>query len=79
MRRWWSADELVERWSLTPEYLSSEQVGSLGYEAQLGEGSGRVRLKYTTTRWEGSGGSPITGSSSKQRLNPSCRCGRCKL
>ena len=22
MRRWWSADELVERWSLTPEDLS---------------------------------------------------------
>jgi len=32
---------------------TGEQVGSLGYEAQLGEGSGRVRLKYTTTRWDG--------------------------
>jgi hypothetical protein len=27
--------------------------GSIGYEAHLGQESGRVRLKYTTTRWNG--------------------------
>jgi hypothetical protein len=32
---------------------TGEQVGSVGYEAHLGEESGRVRLYYTTTRWGG--------------------------
>ena len=32
---------------------TGEQVGSIGYEAHLGEESGRVRLYYTTTRWGG--------------------------
>ena len=39
MRRWWSADELVERWSLTPEDLSllvgRIDAGKLGLAAQL--------------------------------------------
>jgi hypothetical protein len=33
---------------------TGEQVGSIGYEAQLDQESGRVRLRYTTTRrWDG--------------------------
>ena len=32
---------------------TGERVGSIGYEAHLGEDSGRVRLHYTTTRWDG--------------------------
>ena len=32
---------------------TGERVGSIGYEAHLGEESGRVRLYYTTTRWGG--------------------------
>jgi hypothetical protein len=32
---------------------TGEQVGSIGYEAHLGQDSGQVRLKYTTTRWDG--------------------------
>ena len=32
---------------------TGEQVGSIGYEAHLGHESGRVRLYYTTTRWDG--------------------------
>ena len=32
---------------------TGEQVGSIGYEAHLGQDFGRVRLKYTTTRWDG--------------------------
>lgn len=32
---------------------TGEQAGSIGYEAHLGQESGRVRLKYTTTRWNG--------------------------
>ena len=32
---------------------TGERVGSIGYEARLGQDSGRVRLKYTTTRWDG--------------------------
>jgi len=32
---------------------TGERVGSIGYEAHLGQESGRVRLKYTTTRWDG--------------------------
>jgi hypothetical protein len=32
---------------------TGEQVGSLGYEAHLGEDNGRVRLHYTTTRQGG--------------------------
>ena len=32
---------------------TGERVGSIGYEAHLGPDSGRVRLKYTTTRWDG--------------------------
>jgi hypothetical protein len=39
MRRWWSADELVERWSLTPQDLSllvgRIDAGKLGLAAQL--------------------------------------------
>jgi TnpA family transposase len=39
MRRWWSADEIVERWSLTPEDLSllvgRIDAGKLGLAAQL--------------------------------------------
>ena len=32
---------------------TGERVGSIGYEAHLGQESGRVRLYYTTTRWDG--------------------------
>lgn len=32
---------------------TGERVGSIGYEAHIGHESGRVRLKYTTTRWDG--------------------------
>ncbi len=32
---------------------TGERVGSIGYEAHLGQESGRVRLHYTTTRWDG--------------------------
>jgi hypothetical protein len=32
---------------------TGERVGSIGYEAHLGQDSGRVRLKYTSTRWDG--------------------------
>ena len=32
---------------------TGELVGSIGYEARLGQDWGRVRLKYTTTRWDG--------------------------
>src|SRR5271166_1862906 len=32
---------------------TGEQVGSIGYEAHLDHESGRVRLSYTTTRWDG--------------------------
>jgi hypothetical protein len=32
---------------------TGEQAGSIGYQAHLGQESGRVRLKYTTTRWNG--------------------------
>ena len=32
---------------------TGERVGSISYEAHLGEDSGRVRLHYTTTRWDG--------------------------
>jgi len=32
---------------------TGERVGSIGYEAHLGLESGRVRLYYTTTRWDG--------------------------
>jgi hypothetical protein len=32
---------------------TGERVGSIGYEAHLGQDSGRVRLTYTTTRWDG--------------------------
>jgi hypothetical protein len=32
---------------------TGERVGSIGYEAHLGQESGRVRLRYTTTRWDG--------------------------
>ncbi len=32
---------------------TGERVGSIGYEANLGQESGRVRLRYTTTRWDG--------------------------
>ncbi len=32
---------------------TGERVGSIGYQAQLGEEDGRVRLYYTTTRWGG--------------------------
>ena len=32
---------------------TGERVGSISYEAHLGQKSGRVRLKYTTTRWDG--------------------------
>ena len=40
--------------SIVWTYTSTgERVGSIGYEAHLGPDSGRVRLKYTTTRWDG--------------------------
>jgi hypothetical protein len=32
---------------------TDERIGSIGYEAHLGQESGRMRLKYTTTRWDG--------------------------
>jgi len=33
---------------------TGERGGSIGYEAHLGQESGRVRLSYTTTtRWDG--------------------------
>ncbi len=32
---------------------TGERIGSIGYEANLGQESGRVRLHYTTTRWDG--------------------------
>jgi hypothetical protein len=32
---------------------TGERVGSIGYEAHLGQESGRVRLHYTNTRWDG--------------------------
>ena len=32
---------------------TGERVGSIGYEAHLSQESGRVRLYYTTTRWDG--------------------------
>ena len=32
---------------------TGERIGSIGYEAHLGEENGRVRLHYTTTRWDG--------------------------
>ena len=32
---------------------TGERVGSIGYEAHLGQELGRVRLRYTTTRWDG--------------------------
>jgi hypothetical protein len=32
---------------------TGEQAGSIGYEAHLGQESGRVRLRYTTTRGNG--------------------------
>jgi hypothetical protein len=32
---------------------TGERVGSIGYEAHLCHEFGRVRLKYTTTRWNG--------------------------
>jgi hypothetical protein len=32
---------------------TGERVGSIGYEAHLGQESGRVGLHYTTTRWDG--------------------------
>jgi hypothetical protein len=32
---------------------TGERVGSIGYEAHLSQESGRVRLKYTTTQWDG--------------------------
>jgi hypothetical protein len=31
---------------------TGEQIGSIGYEARLDEDKGRVRLHYTTTRWD---------------------------
>jgi hypothetical protein len=30
----------------------AKHAGSIGYEAHLGQESGRLRLKYTTTRWD---------------------------
>lgn len=32
---------------------TGERVGSIGYQAHLGDEGGRVRLEYTTTRWDG--------------------------
>jgi len=32
---------------------TGELVGSIGFAARLGQDWGRVRLKYTTTRWDG--------------------------
>ena len=32
---------------------TGDRVGSIGYEADLGQDSSRVRLKYTSTRWDG--------------------------
>lgn len=40
--------------SIVWTYTSTgEQVGSIGYEAHLGQDAGRLRLKYTTTRYGG--------------------------
>ena len=40
--------------SIVWTYTSTgERLGSISYEAHLGEESGRVRLHYTTTRWNG--------------------------
>ena len=50
---------------------TGERIGSIGYEAHLGEDNGRVRLHYTTTRQDGENTVSITGSSSKRALNPS--------
>jgi hypothetical protein len=54
---------------------TDEQVGSLGYEAHLGEDNGRVRLHFTTTRQVEKSTVPIAGSSSKQPRNPSAADG----
>jgi hypothetical protein len=32
---------------------TGERIGSISYETHLGHESGRVRLHYTTTRWDG--------------------------
>jgi hypothetical protein len=32
---------------------TGERIGSISYEAHLRQESGRVRLRYTTTRWDG--------------------------
>ena len=32
---------------------TGERVGSIGYEAHLRQEFGRMRFKYTTTRWDG--------------------------
>ena len=32
---------------------TGERAGSIGYEAHLGQDSGCVRLKYSSTRWDG--------------------------
>jgi hypothetical protein len=32
---------------------TGERIGSIGYEAHLGQESGRLRLKYTKTGWDG--------------------------
>jgi hypothetical protein len=32
---------------------TGERIGSISYETHLSQESGRVRLKYTTTRWDG--------------------------
>ena len=37
-------------WTTT---ATAERIGSIGYEAHLGEKNGRVRLHYTTTRGDG--------------------------
>jgi hypothetical protein len=48
---------------------TGEQAGSIGYEANLGQESGRVRLNTRQPDGTESAASPITGSSSTQRLN----------
>jgi hypothetical protein len=35
------------------ETATGDKVGSIGYEARLDHESGRVRLRYTTTTWDG--------------------------
>ena len=54
---------------------TGERVGSMSYQAHLGQESGRVRLITRPPYGTGSSVSRITGSSSRQRPNPSAAGG----